>query len=640
MMEIKQHLSRTLYLFSVAGALCAQSPQAPPPSEVSAPSVVPGEQPPPYQLTVKVQRVILDVVVTDPRGNPVEGLKQDDFKVLEDGVPQPIRSFDVHSPAVAGASHPPLDLHLPPNVFTNITLAPADKPVTILLYDMLNTPQSALPYAHEELVKFIKSQKSSTKIAIFVLSDRLHMVQGFTDNETLLMAALDSKNARARISQLRLADTAADESSLLASDPASAPTPANPNVPPSTTDTVLSQLNDALTSEQEFMDTQRIQVTVDAFSQIARFVASLPGRKNLIWMSGAFPVELWPGRKPPSAAVGAFNIASRFDDEIRTAQGLLKDSRLAIYPVDVRGLRTDPQFALTATAPRLPTRVPIGGGGPPPPRTFGVQNAAEHATMNAIAESSGGRAFYDTNGLKDAMDTALLQGSEYYSITYAPTNAKDDGGERKVKVVMNNPRYQLSYRESYLTPDDAHPTPMRTLALDMNMQHGAPNSSELFFEAKVVPVGSVMTASPAEMDGLKSFLQIIGKAKRTKFVDDLEKVQHYDINLVMVGRQLEMPKTSNGKYATAMRLGLAAYTENSELLNGTEVSIKNSIPATQYQKIQSDGYHASMVFAVPEEAVSLRIAVRDEIGNRLGTIEVPLPIPPPKNTTAATATTK
>jgi hypothetical protein len=89
-----------------------------------------------------------------------------------------------------------------------------------------------------------------------------------------------------------------------------------------------------------------------------------------------------------------------------------------------------------------------------------------------------------------------------------------------------------------------------------------------------------------------------------------------------------------------MRFGLAAYTENSELLNGAEVSIKNSIPAAQYQKIQSDGYHASMVFVVPEEAISLRIAVRDEIGNRLGTIEVPFPIPAPKNGTATGATMK
>jgi hypothetical protein len=99
-----------------------------------------------------------------------------------------------------------------------------------------------------------------------------------------------------------------------------------------------------------------------------------------------------------------------------------------------------------------------------------------------------------------------------------------------------------------------------------------------------------------------------------------------------------MPPTQNGEYATNMRFGLAAYTQDGELLNGTEVSIKNAIPQAQHQKIESEGYHASMIFVVPEEAVSLRLAVSDEIGKRIGTMEIPLPIPVPKNTTTATGT--
>jgi hypothetical protein len=169
----------------------------------------------------------------------------------------------------------------------------------------------------------------------------------------------------------------------------------------------------------------------------------------------------------------------------------------------------------------------------------------------------------------------------------------------------------------------------------MNMQHGAPNSSELFVEAGVVPVGGVMTPTPAEVAGLRSFIDIYAKGKRAKADSDKQRVQHYDINLAIIGRQLEMPPADNGKYATSMRFGLAAYTEDGALLNGTEITVKNTIPAAQYQKIVSEGYHASMVFPVPEEAVSLRIAVRDEIGNRIGTIEVPLPIAAPKNSSTA-----
>jgi hypothetical protein len=198
---------------------------------------------------------------------------------------------------------------------------------------------------------------------------------------------------------------------------------------------------------------------------------------------------------------------------------------------------------------------------------------------------------------------------------------------------MNNPNYQLFYRRRYLVDDAQHPRPVLPLALDMNMQHGAPNSSQLFFEAKVNPVGGAMAPSTDEVETLNTFLQTKAKGMRTKAANGAEKVQHYDINFAIIGRLLEMPPTQNGEYATNMRFGLAAYTQDGELLNGTEVSIKNAISQAQYEKIKSEGYHASMIFAVPEEAVSLRLAVSDEIGKRIGTMEIPFPIPVPKNIT-------
>jgi hypothetical protein len=218
--------------------------------------------------------------------------------------------------------------------------------------------------------------------------------------------------------------------------------------------------------------------------------------------------------------------------------------------------------------------------------------------------------------------------------------------------MLKDPGYQLSYRRSYLADDAKHPTPVHPLLLDMNMQHGAPNSSELFFEAKVTAVGSATVASADEVKTMQTLPQTNGKGLRTKTANgtglgqahlrrrDAMKVQHYGIDFAIVGRQLEMPPTESGEFVTNMRFGLAAYTEDGELLNGMEVSVKNAIPAAQYQKIESEGYHASMLFAVPEGAVSLRLAVRDEIGKRIGTMEIPLPVPVPKDTTTAGTTTK
>lgn len=556
--------------------------------------------------------MVVDVVVTDAKGNPVEGLKPDDFRVMEDGVVQPLHFFDVHTGAAAGASQQALDLRLPPNTFSNLTLVPADKPVTVLLYDMLDTPHASFPNAHQALVKFIKDQGDSTRIAIFVLTDRLHMLQGFTDDETRLMQAVNSKGTTSQAPPLRAAPFADDAYQ-----------------------DVLLLMAEA--KEMEYLGIKRDRITVDAFIELARFLSALPGRKNLIWMSGSFPSEIF------SNGIGHTDSAwqVRIDPEVRAAKKLLDESRVAVYPVDVRGLQVDPQYSAA-------TRYTA----PPGRSFFGLQQGAEHATMDVIADSTGGRAFYNTNGLQEAMDTAVRQGSEYYTLTYAPTNTKADGGERNIKVMLKYPGYQLSYRRSYLADDAKHPTPVHPLLLDMNMQHGAPNSSELFFEAKVTPVDSATVASADEVKTMQTLPQTNARGLRTKTANgaglgqshlrrrDAMKVQHYDIDFAIVGRQLEMPPTESGEFATDMRFGLAAYTEDGELLNGMEVSTKNAIPAAQYQKIESDGYHASMLFAVPEGAVSLRIAVRDEIGNRIGTTEIPLPVPVPKDTTTAGTTTK
>jgi VWFA-related protein len=543
--------------------------------------------------------VVVDVVVSDAKGNPVEGLKQGDFKVMENGVIQPIHFFDVHTGTAAGVSQQALDLHLPPDTFSNLALAPTDKPVTVLLYDMLSTPQASFPIAHQALVKFIKDQGNSTKIAIFVLTDHLHMLQGFTDDETRLMQAVNSKGATLKAPPLRAAP-------LL--DP---------------TDVELTRLE---IQELEYLEIKRHRITVDAFIEIARFVSALPGRKNLIWMSGSFPSEIFSN--------GIGNAGSmwqvRLDPGVRAAKQLLDENRVAVYPVDVRGLRVDPRYS---AATRYTT--PLGSSS-----TFGLQQGAEHATMNVIADGTGGRAFYNTNGLQEAMDAAVRQGAEYYTLTYAPSNTKADGSERNIKVVLKDPGYQLSYRRSYLADDARYPAPVRPLVQDMSMQHGAPSSSELFFEAKVTPVGGATAASADEVKTIQTFLQTNAKNLRTKSASVPEKVQHYDIDFAIVGRQLEMPPAESGEFATNMRFGLAAYTEDGELLNGMEVSVKNAIPAAQYQKIESEGYHASMLFAVPEGAVSLRMAVRDEIGKRIGTMEIPLPVPVPKDAATAGTTTK
>jgi hypothetical protein len=84
-----------------------------------------------------VNRVIVDVVVTDAKGEPVHGLSQHDFSVSEDGQSRRILSFDVHDLDTA-AEFPKLP-PLPPNTFVNVPSTQERGPLYVLLLDLVNT---------------------------------------------------------------------------------------------------------------------------------------------------------------------------------------------------------------------------------------------------------------------------------------------------------------------------------------------------------------------------------------------------------------------------------------------------------------------------------------------------------------------
>ena len=78
--------------------------------------------------------------------------------------------------------------------------------------------------------------------------------------------------------------------------------------------------------------------TLNAFDMLARYLIGIPGRKNVIWFSGGFPLNVEPNvnEADPNDSV------VRNDDEVRKTDNLLTRAQVAVYPVDARGLTTDP----------------------------------------------------------------------------------------------------------------------------------------------------------------------------------------------------------------------------------------------------------------------------------------------------------
>ena len=81
----------------------------------------------------------------------------------------------------------------------------------------------------------------------------------------------------------------------------------------------------------------------------------------------------------------------------------------------------------------------------------------EQATMQQIAQETGGHEYLNTNGLKDAVASAIENGSSYYTIGYVPAARPLDGRFRKIRVNLENSDFNLAYRHGYYAdpPDEA-----------------------------------------------------------------------------------------------------------------------------------------------------------------------------------------
>jgi VWFA-related protein len=172
-------------------------------------------QPPPdsgLTLHITARETVVDVTVTDSHGNPIHGLKREDFLIKEDGKPQPLRSFQEYgaaAPATTVASRP----KLPPNTYTNLQ-PPADGPINILLLDQTNTApdvdimcpsgpangilciNQAAEIQHlvrEEVIKYIQSMPAGTRVVLLAaVKDHLRLLQGVTSDRELLVAAVNT----------------------------------------------------------------------------------------------------------------------------------------------------------------------------------------------------------------------------------------------------------------------------------------------------------------------------------------------------------------------------------------------------------------------------------------------------------------
>jgi VWFA-related protein len=196
----------------------------------------------------------------------------------------------------------------------------------------------------QHMTEFIDKMTPGATLAVFSLSadGQLSILQGFTSDHDLLKAAINSKKLSGQIPPI-------EDSGQ---EPRDVPDPDQEK-----------ECNHAAF---------RGQYSISAMKQMTRYLSGLPGRKNLIWVSGSFPLTM-------NGAGGA--PCYDFTQDLKAATDSLARAHVVLYPVDPRALDILARY-----------------GGSPKARIVREQ-IDEHLTMESVAEQTGGKALYNNNDL-------------------------------------------------------------------------------------------------------------------------------------------------------------------------------------------------------------------------------------------------
>lgn len=571
------------------------------------------------------QPVTVNVIVQDENGRPVRGLHAGDFRLSEDETPQTIQSF-AENPTPS-ASPKAIDVpELPPGTFTNYTPMLPGEALDILLVDALNTPLKDQGFLLSELRQYANQANPQTRIAVLGLTNHLLLLQDFTSGPRKLKYVMDHQLIPRTSSPV---------------DDASGPSlgQVGANVAEFETQMrtqVQAEMQGQMASTQMRL---RLQYTLDAFNMLGHYLAAFPGRKNLIWFSSSFPLDVMPD----GSKADPFTVPQVNEDEFRETAGLLTRAQVAIYPVDGRSPIT--QFRVEAS---LFGHGNARGSGPAKPDTGAAQQTT---AMEQMAADSGGLAIQDSDSLTEAVAEVVAAGSDFYTLTYLPSNRKRDGSYRNIKVSLAGSDAARGFRLSYLrgyfaeamrspskaaapvaaaagnAPASAGPSPA-DLYFAAAMRRGAPPPEGILFKVRVLPASHSTEAKIAEGNVLNPYAPIPGPYQR------------YDVDCASLARQFSLNPGQGERREARIEFLALLYDPDGKLLNSAGRTIQFRVAPDTYRLLLQDALDLHLEISAPADRETyLRIGLRDLDSHRMGAVEVPIldvsHLPPPASPAAS-----
>ncbi|HSY52722.1 MAG TPA: VWA domain-containing protein [Thermoanaerobaculia bacterium] len=418
-------------------AISSQSQQSSQPAPVAGPVAAPA----PLVEKIDVSVVNVEVTVTDRHGQPVTGLKQDDFEVFEDGKQQPISNFY----AVENAQ-----VQSGPGIETIKETIPAPVPErfrrkVLVLIDNLWATGHGRNAALDKLESFVNEHFDDGRydVAIATVDNHVHLLLPMTSDKKVLHEVL----SRIRNSGSRGANTAPivrDEMALANVVPEN---PVNNDFSGvrhfQTQEKVLAALANFNESANLAQQSIFADQSMEGITEAVRAFGTSEGRKILLLVTGYLPV----GTVSPLSRVGD---GQQYDSHIQDLAH--DDSRLVAYRDRLvrEANASNASIYIISTEGIVETATDVGVGRDQP-IIAGVaagSSPQDTAPMYWLARETGG-VFMPGNRIERSFIDFDRRSASFYSLGYRPPHPEDTGYHRLSVHVKGYRGYQLQYREGY-----------------------------------------------------------------------------------------------------------------------------------------------------------------------------------------------
>ena len=522
----------------------------------------------PAKFKVTTRLVLLNVLVHDHGGHPIGGLSKTDFEVTDAGRPETISLFSVNQFTHASTGTPP-DRTLPPNVVTNWPTGRVGAPVgvTVVLIDKYNTKLMDQARVKRQLIQFLsKVLPEEDQVAIYALNSKgFAIVHDFTNNAASLKTAMEKEEPQ---SSHELEGAAFDRANT-------------------GKDQVDAMLDESNTIMSNFFTQDRIVNTCAALKSVADRLSGIPGRKNLIWITGSVPMELRTrgleghslGEMKPTLDQGEQYFASY----VEKAGQALNNANVAVYPVDAGGVVTASFTDASRSFPPDPGRHNL-----PSMPEFYVDNH-NTMTMEYLADLTGGKAFHDTNDVAKAVRNAIDDSSVSYTLGYYVTASEWNNKHHKIKVTVRRSGMQVRTKKEYLAQDKPTPTSVQL--------------EEVLKEAIWSPLDSTRLAIIARIDPSP----VLPNASRFSFAIDAAEIDF---------------RQEQETYLGEMDLLFFQEHQGGERAAGLKKTVKIALTPERYKVMQQSGLTLGDDLRILPDTVAVRVIVVDRSSGATGSITV------------------